>query len=140
MLPPRDGLREVEARLRAYLSRLSLPVEAAVLAGSRARGTPWRGSDIDLVVVSPAFEGVPRPLRIEALLEPWGEELALEPMGFTAAELARADGLYLWDALADGRVLQDEGVWATARARLQSRVARGELQRTVHGWRESKVT
>lgn len=137
MLRARDGLREVEDRLRDYLSRLSVAARAVVLVGSRARGTHWRRSDIDLVVVSPDFEGMPRALRIDALLEPWADELALEPMGFTPAEIVAADGLYLWDALADGRVLSDDGTWAEARRRLESRLARGELVRTETGWRET---
>lgn len=139
MLPARDGLREIETRLRAWLTRLRVPARAVVLVGSRARGTHWRGSDIDVVVVSEAFNGMPRALRIETLLEPWFDELALEPMGFTPTETLHADSLYLWDALADGRVLQDDGIWAEARARLEARIQRGELLRTPGGWREPRA-
>lgn len=135
MLRTRDGLREVETRLRAWLTRLPVPARAVVLVGSRARGTHWRGSDIDVVVVAESFEGMPRALRIDSLLEPWFDELALEPMGFTPSETLDADGLYLWDALADGRVLQDDGIWAEARARVEARIRRGELLRTPGGWR-----
>lgn len=135
MLRTRDGLRQVETRLRDWLTRLRLPARAVVLVGSRARGTHWRGSDIDVVVVAESFEGMPRALRIDSLLEPWFDELALEPMGFTPSETLDADGLYLWDALADGRVLQDDGIWAEARARVEARIRRGELLRTPGGWR-----
>lgn len=62
MLPSRDGVREVEPQLRRYLQALQqrLPVECLVVFGSRARADHWIDSDIDLLVVSPAFQNLPR--------------------------------------------------------------------------------
>jgi uncharacterized protein len=51
---------DVLAKIRLYLDtvqRLGIPVARAVLFGSRARGTAGEWSDIDLVVVSPIFDG-----------------------------------------------------------------------------------
>ncbi len=138
MLRTRDGVGEVEAQLRDYLSRLPVKALAVVVVGSRARGTHMRDSDIDLVVVSDEFEGLARGQRIERLLEPYRNLPPLEPMGFTSHEVLHADGLYLWDALADGRPLQDEGVWQEARQRFQQRLEGHELERTARGWRTLK--
>ncbi|MBI3924363.1 MAG: nucleotidyltransferase domain-containing protein [Armatimonadetes bacterium] len=135
MLPPRDGIRDVQAQLDRYLEALPFPVEAAVVVGSRARGSHWRGSDLDLVLVSETFSAMPRYRRIERLLEPWKGPPALEPLGFTAYELGRPDSLYLWEALADGRTILDQGVWRDARQRFQERIDRGEIERTSRGWR-----
>lgn len=44
----------------------------------------------------------------------------------------------LWDALADGRPLQDAGVWQEARQRFQQRLEGRELERTPRGWRTLK--
>ena len=61
---------EVLARIRLYLDtvqRLGIPVARAVLFGSRARGTADEWSDIDLVVVSPVFDGPKGPAAIDTL-------------------------------------------------------------------------
>lgn len=135
MLRTRDGVGEVQAQLRDYLSRLPVQALAVVVVGSRARGTNMRDSDIDLVVVSDEFECLTLGERIERLLEPYRNLPPLEPMGFTSQEVLHADGLYLWDALADGRPLQDAGVWQEARQRFQQRLDERELERTPRGWR-----
>lgn len=137
MLHTRDGVREVEAQLTGYLEKLSrrISVEAAVVTGSRARNTHFRTSDIDLVVLSDDFHGVSRLDRIGVLLEDWYDSPALEPMGFTADEALHADGLYLWDALADGRALIDNGGWARAQEGFKERWRGGELERTERGWK-----
>ncbi len=138
MLRTRDGVGEVEAQLRDYLSRLPVKALAVVVVGSRARGTHMRDSDIDLVVVSDELEGLTRGERIERLLEPYRNLPPLEPMGFTPQEVLNADDLYLWDALADGRVLSDTGIWCDARHKLLQRLERHELERTPRGWRTLK--
>ncbi|MHB2017151.1 MAG: nucleotidyltransferase domain-containing protein [Candidatus Xenobia bacterium] len=141
MLPPRDGLREVEAALKPWTTQVVARFSPAsiVLTGSRARGTHFRDSDIDILVVAGGFDGVPTPLRIEALLEGWHSTPALEPIGVTPTELAN-DSLYLWDALSDGRILVDDGTFLAARQRHHSRIARGELTRTAGGWRDNTIS
>jgi len=135
----RDGLREVEPQLTEYLRRLGerIPLSCVALFGSRARNDHWRTSDIDLLVVSPAFAGKPRPARLDLLLEDWDGIPALEPFGCTPEELLGYGGLLLWDALHQGRPLCDDGTWEAARKHFERRLSTGELTPTAGGWRES---
>lgn len=138
MLPPRDGVREVEPQLRRYLQALQqrLPVECLAVFGSRARGDHWIDSDIDLVVVSAAFEGLPRQERIGLLLEDWRESPALEPLGYTCNELLRADHPVLLEALSDGRAIFDRGIWRQGQERLTAVLASQAWTRIPGGWKE----
>ena len=61
---------DVLAKIRLYLDTvqgLGIPVARAVLFGSRARDTAGEWSDIDLVVVSPVFDGPRGPDAIDTL-------------------------------------------------------------------------
>jgi hypothetical protein len=107
-----------------------------VVVGSRARNDHWRDSDIDLIVVSPQFAEMSRAQRIDLLLSSWNGKYALEPHGYTPVEMLHADTLFLWEALADGRAIHDDGIFAEARERFEHRLQARELQRTAHGWRE----
>jgi len=52
-------IKNLKAILKKYRELLEeqIPVEQIILYGSYARGTPRDWSDIDLIVVSPAFHG-----------------------------------------------------------------------------------
>lgn len=52
-------IKDLKQVLERYIALLKeqIPVEQVILYGSYARGTPRDWSDIDLVVVSPAFNG-----------------------------------------------------------------------------------
>ena len=52
-------IKNIEFVLRKYISLLKkqIPVTMVILYGSYARGKPNEWSDIDLIVVSPAFHG-----------------------------------------------------------------------------------
>lgn len=136
MLRPRDGVGEVRPLLETYLAGLAwrIPLRAAAVFGSRARGDHRRGSDIDLVVVSDAFGSLRWDERIGRLLEDWRERPALEAVGYTSEELLRLDHLLLVDAVYDGRPLRDDGIWESARQRLLSHMQRGRLIRRPGGW------
>ncbi len=138
MLPPRDGIREVEPQLRRYLQALQrrLPVECLAVFGSRARGDHWADSDIDILVVSPAFQGLPRLHRIGLLLEDWRESPALEPLGYTPEELLKADHPILLEALSDGRALFDRGIWLQGQEQLAAVLASQAWERIPGGWKE----
>jgi predicted nucleotidyltransferase len=90
---PLAGRRAERERLialaRAYVERLAdvVPVGAAAVAGSVARGDFNVWSDIDVVVVSDALPEA-GPARAEALA--LGEAPGVEPHGYTRAELRRA--------------------------------------------------
>lgn len=132
----RDGLRSVQPLLDEYIAKLSHLVRlgAVVVFGSRARGDHWEASDIDLLVISSDFHGKDRLERFDLLLEPWSGIPALEPTGVTPEEVLGEGHLLLWDALDQGRVLLDDGIFAKARARLHERIAGGELRATPGGW------
>lgn len=139
---PRDGVREIEPLLREFLSRLEerLAVDGLAVFGSRARNDHWTDSDVDLVVVSPVFEGMRRRDRIEALLEQWPGGVACEPLGYTPEELLRVDTPLLWEILSDGRPVKPGAAWERARARLQAMLEGGALARTPGGgWWDRRV-
>jgi len=96
--------------LRAFLGRVEARlgrVEGVILFGSVARGQAGEWSDVDVLVVSDAFEGMPVPDRIGLLLELAGPRV--EPLGYTYAELTRmvrrANPLAL-GALIEGRFIK----------------------------------
>ncbi|MDR7482463.1 MAG: nucleotidyltransferase domain-containing protein [Armatimonadota bacterium] len=65
------------------------PLERVILFGSRARGDELLDSDYDLILVSPAFEGIPWPDRLRAVLDLWDLDVDLQPLCYTPAEFAR---------------------------------------------------
>lgn len=74
---------------RDYVERLSreLPLVAAVVGGSVARGDFNVWSDVDVVVVSDAL---PASARDRAALLGSGSVAGIEPHGYTTAEFRRA--------------------------------------------------
>jgi len=138
MGPVRDGLRAVQSSLEEYIQKLRLKckVHSVVLFGSRARGDHWENSDIDLLVISPDFAGLNSGQRIDLLLELWPGIPALEPFGVTPIESVNDGWLLLWDALYQGRVLEDDGTYRLAREKLMGRIRDGALTPTLDGWRE----
>lgn len=84
----------VEGFQERYLSLLVERFEPMlVLAfGSRARGDHLRGSDLDLVVVSDAFEDVPFPNRASEVMEALGMIEAVDLLCYTPEEFERKRG------------------------------------------------
>lgn len=79
--------------IRGYIRSLSkeIRVQRAILFGSWARGDYLDDSDIDLIVLSDDFEGVPLEDRLVILQRHWNDErrgLALEAFGYTQSEFA----------------------------------------------------
>ena len=95
----REFLEFVEERLK--------DVEGIIIFGSVAKGQEGIWSDVDVMVVSDDFKGMPIPDRIGILLE--GARGRIEPLGYTYEELARmvrrANPLAL-GALVEGRFLK----------------------------------
>ena len=127
---------------RAYVEALAceLPIAAAALFGSRARGSSLRSSDADLAIISPVFAALGPFERLECAYQPehWvglGANIDLEVVTFAPDELLRLKWSLTWDVLADGVVLADDGTFAAARARFDAALAAGDLQRTAWGWR-----
>lgn len=134
----RDGIRPVQSALKAYSQglRSRLNLQSIVVFGSRARGDHWENSDIDLLVISRDFQGLSSGQRIDLLLESWPGIPALEPFGVTPAECEGPGWLMLWDALYQGRVLEDDGAFRRAREKFLERLRDGDLTPTADGWRE----
>jgi hypothetical protein len=67
------GTRAVEIRdlehLKELLQEVPVRVGQAFLFGSRAMGEELEGSDWDILIVSPDFEGVPFPERATVVLK-----------------------------------------------------------------------
>ncbi len=83
-----EAAPSVEEMLRAYLDsvKASINVDKIILFGSRARGDALKESDIDLMVVSKDFEGVPFVRRLELLALMWRFPKGLEALGYTPRE------------------------------------------------------
>ena len=67
-------VRSVVSRFCRQLEQMGIPTERVLLFGSQAKGTAQEGSDIDLVIVSSAWE-------------PYSERERLELLGVAAARI-----------------------------------------------------
>ena len=81
--------RDLVRRLIGKLA--SIRVERAILFGSRVRGDALLSSDLDLILVSPDFEGVFFTDRPMAVVDAWDFEGAppLEVLCYTPEEFER---------------------------------------------------
>ena len=90
---------ELAHRINRYIAYLQkhLSLEKAILFGSYAYGTPRQESDIDLVVLSSAFEGIPYLRRLEQLsVLAWRAGVGdIEALGHTPEEFEQASDLSL---------------------------------------------
>jgi predicted nucleotidyltransferase len=79
---------ETLAEVKQFLEALEQdwPLERAILFGSRARGDQLRYSDVDLLPVSDAFEGIAFPDRPSKLYQHWRGGLPLEILCYTPTE------------------------------------------------------
>ncbi len=68
-------------------------ITRAILFGSRARGEPRPGSDIDLILVSPDFAGLMFPFRASEVLRYWEGDSDLEVLCYTPGEYERLRGM-----------------------------------------------
>jgi hypothetical protein len=79
------------ARLTGFLRAIStsFPLERALVFGSRARGDELLDSDYDLILISPAFEGIAWPDRVREVMNLWEMDVGLQPLCYTPDEFAR---------------------------------------------------
>lgn len=134
-----QGVRQVIAPLMEMISRLKarMKIEAVVVFGSRARDEHLVDSDVDVLVVSDDFKGLPRWERGYRVLCAWESHLPLEPIGMTTEELRRCYGLLCWDILEDGIVLEDSGIFSEVREKFERMKEEGLLERRKEGWKFS---
>jgi len=84
----------IEKAIRSYLlvlEKKGIPTSKAYLFGSQARGTAGPYSDIDLIVVSPVFSGMPQWKRWEILGDALAEIMEpIEVRGYAPDEINQA--------------------------------------------------
>ena len=88
-------------RLVEELERMGIRVEAAYLFGSWARGDWMVDSDVDVVVVSPSFRGMPwlRRLELVARVEARLDlPVSLDVLPYTPEEVGEVKSAVLRDA------------------------------------------
>ncbi|MBI2434354.1 MAG: nucleotidyltransferase domain-containing protein [Candidatus Hydrogenedentes bacterium] len=94
---------------REALERHGVHVAKMVLFGSQARGNAREDSDIDLIVVSPDFEGKDFHQRLDILVEALFEvREPIEPTAKTPAEWEAGDSLIVQFAR-EGKVVYEAG-------------------------------
>lgn len=79
----------IEREVKRYLKSLSIKIDFAILFGSTVYGERLRDSDIDLIIVSKDFEGVPFEKRMLILQKHWKHDVMLEAFGFTPKEFEK---------------------------------------------------
>lgn len=75
-------------RLRKLISK-KYKIKQLILFGSRARGDELLSSDVDIIVVSPDFSGVPFRKRPDSILDAWKLPVDLEVLCYSPEELKR---------------------------------------------------
>lgn len=75
------GIEKFVERLREKIR-----VEKVIIFGSRARGDNLEDSDVDLIIISRDFEGVPFYERMDKLILLWESPLDLEALCYTPEE------------------------------------------------------
>ncbi len=100
---------QVEQALSQYLTAVNQRwrIEKAVLFGSRARDDYMLESDVDLVLVSRDFAGIPFRTRCADALEDWSGDVDLEVFCYTPEEFERKrqDPGTVQQAASEGREL-----------------------------------
>jgi uncharacterized protein len=100
MVESRSQIKEIVARYREELTKAGIRIAAVYLYGSYAHGSPHEGSDIDLIIVSPDFEGMNIRERLELLgivtariLEP------IQAYGLTPEEVEKHETNSFWSSI-----------------------------------------
>ncbi len=84
------GATLAAARRLAERAVDELGASRVIVFGSRARDDWRRGSDCDIIAVSPRFEAMDRWQRYYALYDLWDGPVDIEPVALTPAEFERS--------------------------------------------------
>lgn len=89
--------RPLTDRIRDYVNRVDNEIGAdqVFLYGSTAKGKRHRNSDVDLIVISNYFTGVPEPKRWGLLQHLWNYKEDLETLAYTPGEFAKIKERFL---------------------------------------------
>ncbi len=94
----------IQRKVKQYLKSLPIKIDFAVLFGSTVYGDRLRDSDIDLIVVSEDFKGMPFEKRVLILQKYWRHSVMIEAFGFTKDELERLNkSIVVQEALERGK-------------------------------------
>lgn len=86
MVTTATDLKEIVARFVSLLGN-AVRVEAIILFGSYANGTPNEWSDVDIAVISPDFEGLPMWQRQQVISRATVDRnVNLAPIGYPSSE------------------------------------------------------
>ncbi|MGQ9571972.1 MAG: nucleotidyltransferase domain-containing protein [Dehalococcoidia bacterium] len=100
---------ELKEAIDDFIQRLQqgIRVEAVILYGSYAHGTPHEWSDIDLAVISPDFEGLRMPERQRMISRLTFERYHdIEPIGYSSSEYHNpGPHSFLGEIIRTGRVV-----------------------------------
>lgn len=101
MVKTEREIKEIIRRFSEEVERLGVKPEKVLLYGSYAKGNPREDSDIDLIVVSPDFNGMNLRERLELLGLAAGRVFEpIEAMGYTQEEVeANRKGTFLEEIL-----------------------------------------
>lgn len=99
-------IKNVKKLVKDFIKLLEIPVEQVILFGSYAKGTERDWSDIDIVVVSPAFHGGTKEdylllCRAARKITPQIEAIPLRPKDLKEYE----NGDFIDEILSSGKVL-----------------------------------
>jgi len=93
--------KQIKKVVRKYLADLQskIAVDKAILFGSAVRGKIYKNSDIDLLILSPAFKGMDTVARFDLLYEArksfLTQTVPMDLFALTPDEYARASDLSL---------------------------------------------
>lgn len=127
--------RVIDGFARALAARL--PVKALVVFGSRVRGEHSEASDYDFALISDGFAGLSQGERYSLPQGAWravDADLDADIFCLTPGELAELPGPLVWDALREGIVVVDDGVWAEATTAFRYLLEAGTLVPIKGGW------
>jgi predicted nucleotidyltransferase len=131
--------QDIKARLNDFIEALQrrLRVTSIVLIGSRARGDALETSDVDLLIVSDDFEGMPYLERLHEATQDWMPSPSLEVFAHTEAEVRKRSKtltLHILEALDRGVILFDTGFFEALRKEFKAEMRQGRVIRYRYGY------
>lgn len=89
--------RPLIERVREYVKALDaeMDVNQVFLYGSTAKGKRHRNSDVDIIIISESFAGMPEPKRWGLLQHMWSYKEDLETLAYTPKEFDKIKERFL---------------------------------------------
>lgn len=124
------------SKLKLFLDalRTSYAVRAVVVFGSAAKGSWNYRSDFDVLIVSDSMGDTwyDRALKAYEVSEGKIQPFVVTSEEFRAAVESRR--YILWEALHDGIVVEDDGIFSGMRGLLLGLIADGVIAKRTNGW------